>query len=66
MANLLFLLFCLDILLYAASQFQGRGHGWADLICTNSLGLCNYSQYLLIAVIPLFIVAYLAHRNRQT
>jgi hypothetical protein len=64
MPNLIFAVFCLNILVYAASEFQGRGHGWADLICRNSFGLCNYSQYLLLAVVPLFIAAYVANKHR--
>ena len=65
MANLLFVVFLADVALYAASQYQGTGHRWADLICTNALGLCNYSQWLLLAVVPLFVATYLAHKNRQ-
>ena len=65
MANILFLVFCFDILLYAASQFNGRGQMWADLICSNSFGTCTHPNVLLFAIIPLFIATFLAHKNRQ-
>ena len=65
MANILFLIFCIDILLYAASQFNGRGQAWADLVCTYSYGACSHPQTLLLIIIPLFIATFLAHKNRQ-
>ena len=65
MANILFLVFCIDILLYAASQFTGRGQMWANLVCTYSFGACTHPQALMVALIPLFIATFLAHKNRQ-
>ncbi|HLQ91433.1 MAG TPA: hypothetical protein VK148_15510 [Xanthobacteraceae bacterium] len=65
MANILFFVFCFDILLYAASQFNGRGQMWANLVCTYSFGACTHPQALLVALIPLFIASFLAHKNRQ-
>ncbi len=64
-ANILFFVFCFDILLYAASQFNGRGQMWANLVCTYSFGACTHPQALLVALIPLFIASFLAHKNRQ-
>jgi len=46
MANILFFVFCFDILLYAASQFNGRGQMWANLVCTYSFGACTHPQAL--------------------
>jgi hypothetical protein len=66
MANILFLLFCGNILILVASQFQNRGHRWADLICTNAFGLCDQqSQWLAIGALVLFIATYLANKNRR-
>jgi len=66
MANLLFLVFLADVLIYGASQYHNHGHSWADLVCSNTLGLCDYSQWLLLAVAPLFLATYIAHKNRST
>ena len=64
MANIFFLIFCIDILLYAASQFRGYGHHWATMVCSTAFGACDYQQLLLVCIFPLFGITFLAHRKR--
>ena len=64
MANIFFLVFCIDVFLYAAAQFRGNGHYWAAMVCSASFGACDYPQLLLLAIFPLFGIVFLAHRRR--
>jgi hypothetical protein len=44
-------------LLFGASKLQRRGQPWADTLCYYSYGMCDESQWLLIAAAFLALAA---------